>query len=93
MKKYKLYGYEVWKDAENSYYVNDIYSSTIIIDLPDEPTDRQIIKALKDAEFLKKNFRYASFEIDGEPGYTLYINYIGYLYNGFYPLCELRCIS
>lgn len=82
---YKLYGYDVWGNKRDGYEVNDVLPTGITIELPDEATDRQIVKALKDCGYLRRNARYSSFEVDGEADYRLIVDYTP----TSYPVCEL----
>ena len=83
IKTYTLWTYDVWGNAEEGYDVNDRSCLDREFAIPtthevfnvgtpqefatDEPTDAQIIKALKDAGYLKKSVQSRRLTIDGEP--------------------------
>ena len=80
---YDVITYDLNRDYDGVYYVNDSYKSgTIELD-PDKGT-KYLIRELKRAGWLKRGIHHASIEIGGEYDYTLYINYKGY------PAMELR---
>lgn len=86
MKTYKVHTYDVWGNKNDGFEVNDVYPSCATIELPDDATDADIVRALKDVGVINAKCRTSSFEVDGETDYTMYVNYlpIGY------PVCELR---
>lgn len=86
IRKYDVHTYDVWGNAKDGYNVNDVYPRSATIELADDAEDADIIRALKNAGILRSKARYSSFDIDGETGYTLYVNYSP----TSYPLCELR---
>lgn len=73
--KYTVHGLDVWGNRRDGFSVNDVYPSHATIELPDDATDKQIIQALKDIGDIRPNFRFASFDIEGEIGYGLYVTY------------------
>ena len=89
--KYDLYSYDVWGNNKDGFEVNDLYfQCTIEIDNEshEHTTDKQIIQALKDEGYLKKNARFNSFGFhDG--GRSIYIEYNTRKLSG-YPIYELR---
>ena len=90
-REYDVIQYDVWPgDEPGTWQVNDAWKSGIVIELDDACTDKDIIEALKTVGEIRQNFRYSSFEIDGGTGYSLYVNHTP---KGYYPVCELRCIS
>lgn len=98
MATFTVYTYEVWGNKRDGFEVNNRFkmSEQIEIDLVTNgettsySTDREIIKALKDADIIKKNCRYDSFTIEGEWDYTLYVNQTNAAVGGYYPICELE---
>ena len=93
MAKYEIYDYDVWGNPKDGYEVNDVYSTGIEIEIPDEATDEQIIKQLKNVGFLRKGLHARSFSIDGEPEYSLYVESNARRLGGLCPICELRNIN
>lgn len=93
MKKriYKIYDYDVWGNTKEGYYVNDVFATDFIVELPENATDLEIIKELKNIGFLGKYIRNKSIEIDGDSE-VLYINYVTQK-EGIYPVCELRLLT
>ena len=89
MPRYRIYDYDVWGNAKDGYEVNDVFKTSYVVELSENPSDEEIIKALKKVGFLKPNFRTSSFEIEGEPGYTLYVTY-NTIKMPMHYFCELR---
>lgn len=89
MFKYQLWSYDVWGNKKDGFEVNNRYRDCIV-EIPEDAIDREIIKIIKKAMGLKRGFPYAYFEVDGEPEYTLYVNYTSSTFGGWYPVCELE---
>lgn len=70
---YRVYTYDVWGNEKDGWDVNDVYQTSDYVDIPDSPTDAQIITALKKEGLIKPRIHTKSIGIDGEPGYSLYI--------------------
>jgi len=87
--KYELITYGVCGNNSEGYEVNDAHSTGVIIELPADATDKQIIQALKEQGEINKNCRFSSFSIEGEEAYSLYIKY-NTQKESCYPVCELR---
>lgn len=67
-----VWSLDVWGNDKEGYEIND--RSTIgSVEIPADATDKQVIKALVDAEYLKPRFR---FDIDGDDT-VLYVEYKG----------------
>ena len=91
MYKYDVYSLDVLGSNSTGYEVNDLSNTGLQIELPEEYTDRDIIKALKEVDYLNKHCRYNSFEIDGDE-YTLYVDYnTTKIYSR--PIAQLRLIE
>ncbi len=89
MNKYKVWVYDVWGNAHDGFEVNNRFSTSIFIEV-DPDDDAQIIRELKSAGIIKKGCRFSSFDIDGEPDYTMYVNQVNAAVGGLYPICELE---
>ena len=74
-KAYKLYTYDVWGNEEDGYEVNNVYATDRVIYLPSDPSDKDILDALRRAGEIRKGVRSNLVQIEGESGYTLYISY------------------
>ena len=96
MRTYEIISYDVWGNPTEGFHVNDAWSTGIFIEISDKDLGQwnsdKIIKKLKKAGYLKKTLRYSSFEVNGDAGYCLYIDYVTQK-NGPYPICELRPID
>jgi len=96
MKQYKfeiIDYFDVWGNKKDGYEVNDVVNTHIIVELEENYTDKDIIKALKDVGYLKNRLWTKKFDISGEFNLSLYINSTLSKFAGYYPLCELRNIS
>ena len=54
MSKWQVWGLDVWGNAEDGWEVNDWWKLKVV-DLPKNPSNKQVIQALFDAEILKTN--------------------------------------
>ena len=91
MKTYKIYSLDVWGNNKEGYEVNDLCYSGLTIELPENFTDKQLIKAMKDVGFINTKCQFKSFNIEGEFE-TLYINYSTSKIHGR-PIAELRLVD
>ena len=93
--RYQVYTYDVWGNKTDGFFVNDVFKSNMVLELPDKDdlTNMEIIKAMRDQDILKPRLHIKSFEIEGELGHCLYINDIREISGYFRPLCELRRIE
>jgi hypothetical protein len=87
--KYELIIYDVWGNKTDGYEVNNAFTTGDHIEINDSDSDEDIIRGLKRMGLIKANCRFSSFEIDGENGYSLYVNYSP----DSYPVCELRAVN
>ena len=90
VRLYEVINYDVWGNKRDGFEVNDAHYTGLDVFIHEYDRDKDIIRALKEAGFLNKACRYSSFEVDGEWGYSLYINKITDDVGGLYPVCELR---
>jgi hypothetical protein len=81
-----IYSYDVWGNSRDGYEVNDTFKSGYEIELPEDYSDVQLLKAMKDSGFIKKTVKLSQLSIDGDG--ESYIN-IDEAKNGR-PFCELR---
>jgi hypothetical protein len=99
-KKYAIHYYDVWGNTDDGYEVNDVYPSNHTVEIPDTWPDCQIIALLQDRNSHGEpqntygfpendNWMASDFIIDGEPEFSLYIEYS---ITGL-PICELRRID
>lgn len=89
MSKYQLYSYDLICDGEKgNYSVNDIYRTGIVVEIPENITDKKLVKLLKREGIIKKNIRHSSIIIEGDSDYTLYFTYS--TQKRFSPEFELR---
>lgn len=89
MPTYRVWTYDVWGNLYDGFTVNNRFKQGTI-DFDPEAKDADIIRTLKQAGYINPQCHYNSFEIDGEPDYTLYINYTAQSVGGYYPLLELE---
>jgi hypothetical protein len=90
--KYQIWSYELWKDSDNNYCVNNRFrDDVIILSFKTIKTDKGIIKALKKLGYIKKYFKFGNFIVDGENEYSLYVSY--HSSKEYIPLFELEYIS
>lgn len=74
MALYQLINLDVWGNARDGFEVNDRYATSTYVSIPEDSSDAEIVKILKDEGIIKKGIRTASVEIDGDFEYSLYIN-------------------
>jgi len=93
--KYQVYTYDVWGNKTDGFFVNDVFKTDLVLELPDRDDlkDNEIIKAMRDQDILKSGLHVKSFEIEGESDFCLYINDIREVSGYWKPLCELRPIE
>lgn len=89
MAKYRVVSYDVWGNAKDGYEVNDTYPTGLSVELPANPSDREIMQALKEVGYIKKSTRLAQLMIDGEPRFSFYVDEA----KDGRPLCELRRVN
>ena len=64
--KWRYYENDIWGNEKEGYEVNDVSKTSIVITLPDEFEDKQLIRALKSNNVIGKYMRNKSFFIDGD---------------------------
>ena len=62
---WRVFSLDVWGNARDGYEVND-RSGIGKVRLPDDATNEQIVRALKDAGILRKTVRMSQIAIDGD---------------------------
>jgi len=82
---YKVISLDVWGNATDGYTVNAAYYTSLVVEIADPYNDKEIIKALRDAEYLRKGIHTRTFQIEGEKEYM----YINRAKDGR-PICELK---
>lgn len=85
VRSWKLWSYDVWGNEDDGYEVNDRFPHGVI-ELPANPTDEQITKALN-KNFFAKPQRSSTLEFDGDD-MVIYVNRA----RDGYPICELDLI-
>ena len=70
---YTVHPLDVWGNAREGYDVNDVLPSQGNVFIFDDATDEEIVRALKEEDFIDKGIHTRSVSIDGERGYDLYI--------------------
>ena len=73
--RYELINYDVWGNAREGFWVNNAFHTHQYVDIPEDASDGEIIRILKDEGIIKKSARYGSIRIDGESGYNLYFTH------------------
>lgn len=91
MKTYKIYSLDVLGNSKSGYEVNDLCYSGLTIELPENFTDKQLIKAMKEAGFINVKCQFKSFSIDGDD-MTLWVDYNTSKIHGR-PIAELRLVD
>lgn len=85
--RFRLWNHDVWGNEKDGYTSNDRCDTGITLCVSEDATDKAIIRALKAVDFLRKHLHFTKFTIDGDPEYSLYIEYLGRL------ICELQRIE
>lgn len=85
MAEYQVINLDVWGNENDGYEVNDMYATSIYVNIPDIDNDADIIVELIDAGILKPHATTDNIDIDGDD-YCLYIEESA---TGF-PLYHLR---
>lgn len=84
--QYNVYSLDVWGNRKDGYEVNDRCKVGSVM-IPAECTDRQIIKALKVAGFLRSSCWYKSFTVGGDDNRHIDIDW---RIDGDRPLLQLE---
>lgn len=92
MKTYQWIEYDVWGNKRDGYEVNQSFTTSVEVSLPDGASDRQILQALKHAGILKRGIHLKSVDIrdDGSTWGDAYHTIPVYGARDGYPLGELR---
>lgn len=94
MKRYEIISYDVWGNAKDGYEVNDAHRTGIIIELPEECTDRHIRRALYDCGYCTRSVLWSKLEVCNaytESG-SIYMEHNSIKEAGR-PFCELRPVD
>lgn len=73
--RYELFRYDVVGNPREGYEVNDIYATGRYAEIPEDASDAEIVRILKEEGIIRKRIPAASIEIEGVPGYTLYFTH------------------
>jgi len=73
MKTYKVVSYDVWGNKKDGFEVNEAHYTSFTVELSEDATNREIVKALKDCGYLKKGLHTKSVRIDGDE-YCIYFS-------------------
>jgi hypothetical protein len=72
---YKLIRYDVWGNKKDGYEVNNQYTTSQTVDIPDNVYDpKRIVKLLKEADILAPQLRANSVELEWPDETICYIN-------------------
>lgn len=66
--RYEWIDLDVWGNARDGFEVNNSWRTGLFIVIPDTATDRDILKALRDARILTRGATTRSVTIDGDDG-------------------------
>ena len=89
MDIYEIISYDVLGNEKDGFEVNDARHTGVFVSLTKDASDEQIIRALKNEGYIKRNCRFATFEMDhsfGEPPQCIYVE----IKKTGAPFCELR---
>jgi hypothetical protein len=70
---YRLISFDVWGNENDGWDVNDAHYTGINIELDEDCTDKDIVKALKKCGYLKKTLKTKSVRFDGDD-YCIYFS-------------------
>ncbi len=71
---YEVHPLDVWGNERDGYEMNDVWPSRGQIEVPEDASHDDIVRALKREGFIDRNIHMRSVGIDGEVGYELYIH-------------------
>lgn len=74
--RYEIIDYDVWGNERDGFNVNQSFHTGHFVEIPEDATDAEIVRILKDEGVLKKTVRTASVGIEGESGYDLYFTHL-----------------
>lgn len=92
MNTYNLISYDVWRDSESGWYVNNAFRTNTLIELPEGYTDKQLKQALYRSGYANKGVINAKIEVNHDCSECIYITLTGSRY-GYKPFCELRLVK
>ena len=75
MMRYEIIDYDVWGNEEDGWQVNQAFHTGRFVEIPEGATDAQIVRILQDEGEIKESIRPADVTIDGEEGYSLYLEH------------------
>ena len=87
-EKWQIADLDVWGNPKDSYEVNNVFRLDIYIDLPADFNKRDVIKALKQAGYLKKHVQHRQITMDGSEDFI----YLEQTKNGC-PVCYLYKVT
>ena len=85
--EYQIVFYELWGNDEDGWEVNNVFHSSETVVIDETATDAEIVKILTECITGLDDADINNVDIDGEPGYTLYVELNGK------PFIELRNIN
>lgn len=86
MIKYRIIDhYDVYGNPSEGFNVNDSFELEDLLELPEDPSDEDILEALKDYGYFKRHVTLEDIEFDNVGPETIYVNRI---LDG-YPYCTL----
>jgi len=71
--RYEIIDYDVWGNEEDGWQVNQSFHTGRFVEIPEGARDYQIVRALKNAGVFRSRVQTADVRIDGEEGYSLYL--------------------
>ena len=74
--RYEIIDYDVWGNEKDGFEVNQAFYTGHYVDIPENASDAEVVRILKDEGVLKKTVRTSSVGIEGEEGYTLYFTHL-----------------
>jgi len=86
---FEVISYDIWGNKVDGFEVNQSFYTGIDIEIGETATDKDILKALKEVNFLAKTAKFKCFEIEGDFEHTLYVSHNS-TNLGYFPFCELR---
>lgn len=92
-RTYQVISYDVWGNPKDGFEVNDQYTTSYRITLPDNPTDKEILTALYKSGYASRDILNGKMSIEGRLNSTLYIYHIGQSVRGYKPFCELQALK
>jgi hypothetical protein len=85
MKTYKIQSFDVWGNERDGFEINNIFNTDFRIEIEDNATDKEVIKILSYAGFVKPRYK---FNIEWNDETLAFVTRP----NGF-PICNLVLIE